>query len=100
MDDQKMLPSIETIRRFQMRAAALYEPPQINRNVSHRYKKTVSNRDISDTKLQSKDVKNIPLTRHGATLVATSPTRGEVKYKRVLDTSPLVGERVMSLPGE
>jgi len=59
MDDQKMLPSIETIRRFHERATALYEPPQINKNVpvrrslksvggSRRYKKMVSNRDISE----------------------------------------------------
>ncbi len=48
MDDQKILPSTETIRRFHERTAALYEPPQDNRNVSRRYKKTVSNRDISE----------------------------------------------------
>jgi hypothetical protein len=54
-----MLPSQETIRRFHERASALYESPQINRNGpvrrslksvggSRRYKKTVSNRDISE----------------------------------------------------
>lgn len=48
MDDQKFLPSTETIRRFHERAAALYEPSQGNRNVSRRYKETVSDRDISE----------------------------------------------------
>jgi RNA-directed DNA polymerase len=48
MNDQKILPSKETLRRFYERALALYEPPQINRNVSRRYKKTVSKRDISE----------------------------------------------------
>ena len=47
MDDQKILPSTETIRRFHERAYALYEPSQ-KRNVSRRYKKTGSNRDISE----------------------------------------------------
>jgi hypothetical protein len=40
MDNQKILLSKETIRRFYKRAAALYEPPQTNKNVSRRYKKT------------------------------------------------------------
>ena len=48
MDNQKILPSKETIRRFQMRAAALYEPSHTGKNISRRYKKTVSNRDISE----------------------------------------------------
>ena len=48
MNDQKILPSKETLRRFYERALALYEPPQINRNVSRRCKKTVSKRDISE----------------------------------------------------
>ena len=45
MDDHKILPSRETIRRFLTRAAALYEQVQ-GKNVSRRYKKTLS-RDIS-----------------------------------------------------
>jgi hypothetical protein len=48
MDHEKILPSTETIRRFHERAAALYEPSQSNRNVSRRYKKTASDRDISE----------------------------------------------------
>jgi len=48
MDDQKILPSKETIRRFHERAATLYEPSQISKNRCRRYKKTVSDRDISD----------------------------------------------------
>lgn len=34
----------------------------------------------------------VPLTRHSATLVSTSPTRGEVINTSVYLTSPLVGE--------
>ena len=37
-----------TIQRFQMRATALYEPSQANRNVSRRYKRNPHGRDISD----------------------------------------------------
>jgi len=47
MDDQKMLPSTETIRRFHERSLALYEPSQANRNVSRRYKRNPHGRDIS-----------------------------------------------------
>lgn len=47
MDDQKIMPSQETIRRFHERATALYEQSQPNRNVSRRYKKTSHGRDIS-----------------------------------------------------
>jgi hypothetical protein len=48
MDDQKILPSQETIRRFHERATALYEPSQTNRNVSSRYKRNAPHgRDIS-----------------------------------------------------
>jgi hypothetical protein len=48
MDDQKILPSQETIRRFLTRATALYESSQPNRNVSRRYKRNASHgRDIS-----------------------------------------------------
>ena len=48
MDDLKILPSKETIRRFHERATALYEPSQANRNVSRRYKRNPHGRDISD----------------------------------------------------
>jgi len=48
MDDQKILPSKETIRRFHERATALYEPSQANRNISRRYKRNVHGRDISE----------------------------------------------------
>jgi len=48
MDNQKILPSKETIRRFYERAAALYEPLQGNRNVSRRYKRNPHGRDISE----------------------------------------------------
>ena len=48
MDDQKILLSQETIRRFHERATALYEPSQTTRNVSRRYKRnTPHGRDIS-----------------------------------------------------
>ena len=46
-DDQKILPSKESIRRFHERATALYEHPQTTRTVSRRYKKEVHDRDIS-----------------------------------------------------
>lgn len=48
-NDQKILPSKETIRRFYERACVLYEPtlPQ-KKNVSKRYKRSSSNRDISE----------------------------------------------------
>jgi hypothetical protein len=45
MDHKKLLPSKESIRRFHERITALYEQPQVNRNVSRRYKK--KDRDIS-----------------------------------------------------
>jgi len=48
MDHEKILPSTETIRRSLERVTALYEPSQSNRNVSRRYKKTASDRDISE----------------------------------------------------
>jgi hypothetical protein len=48
MDDQKILPSTETIRRFHERSSALYEPLQGNRNVSRRYKRNPHGRDISE----------------------------------------------------
>ncbi len=48
MDNQKILPAKETIRRFHERAAALYESPKTRKNVSRRYKKNGAvNRDIS-----------------------------------------------------
>ena len=43
MDDQKILPSTETIRRFSERASVLYENSQLSR----RYKKNIPYRDIS-----------------------------------------------------
>lgn len=46
MDDHKILPSKETIRRFHERSSALYEPLQGNRNVSRRYKRNAQDRDI------------------------------------------------------
>lgn len=42
MDNQKILPSKETIRRFHERATALYEPSQTNNNVSRRSQKNSS----------------------------------------------------------
>jgi RNA-directed DNA polymerase len=48
MDNQKILPSKETIRRFHERAAALYEPSHTCKNISRRHHKTVAYRDISE----------------------------------------------------
>jgi len=48
MDHEKILPATETIRRALERVAALYETSQSNRNKSRRYKKTASDRDISE----------------------------------------------------
>jgi hypothetical protein len=52
MDDQKILPSKETIRRFHERATALYEIPQSgNNHTTHRRRhpsKTATRRDISE----------------------------------------------------
>ena len=48
MDNEKILPSKETIRRFGDRSAALYESPQTNKNISRRYRKTIAHRDISE----------------------------------------------------
>jgi hypothetical protein len=52
MDDQKILPSTETIRRFHERATALYETPQSGHNHTPRRRrhtpKTVASRDISE----------------------------------------------------
>lgn len=48
MDDQKILPSKESIRRFQERGTALYEPSQGNRNVSRHSKRNPHGRDISE----------------------------------------------------
>ena len=48
MDDQKILPSKETIRSFHERSSALYESLQGNRNVSRRYKRNPHGRDISE----------------------------------------------------
>ena len=45
-DDKKILPAKKTIKRFQMRAAALYEHPQKN-ITSLRYMKSLNTRDIS-----------------------------------------------------
>ena len=47
MDLDKILPATETIRRALERVAALYETSP-KRNVSHRYKRTASDRDISE----------------------------------------------------
>jgi hypothetical protein len=44
MDNQKILPSTETIRHFHERALALCEPSHTGKNVSHRL---VANQDIS-----------------------------------------------------
>lgn len=48
MDDRKILPSKETIRRFQERGAALYEPSRGNRNISRHHKRNPHSRDISE----------------------------------------------------
>ena len=48
MDDHKILPSKETIRRFHERGTALYEQGQGNRNISHRKNKNPQYRDISE----------------------------------------------------
>jgi RNA-directed DNA polymerase len=48
MDDQKILPSKETIRRFLTRSTALYEHSPGNRNVSRRYQRKPHHRDISE----------------------------------------------------
>lgn len=46
MDNQIILPSKETIRRFHERGSALYEPSQGNRNVSRHSKRNPHGRDI------------------------------------------------------
>jgi hypothetical protein len=48
MDDQKILPPKETIRRAYERASALYEPSQGNRNISRQRKGNSHGRDISE----------------------------------------------------
>ena len=48
LDDQKILPSKETLRRFHERGAALYEPSQYKRNVSRQHKSNPHGRDISE----------------------------------------------------
>lgn len=48
-NDTTILPSKESFRRFHERAAVLYEPaPPEKKNVSKRYKRSSSNRDISE----------------------------------------------------
>ena len=47
MDDQKILPSKETIRRFRERAAPLYETPQAG-HASRRRQQTAAPPDISE----------------------------------------------------
>jgi hypothetical protein len=47
MDLEKILPATETIRRALERVAALYESSP-KKNVSHRHKRTTSDRDISE----------------------------------------------------
>ena len=47
MDFETILPATETIRRALERVAALYESPP-KKNKSHRYKRTASDRDISE----------------------------------------------------
>ena len=48
MDDKTILPSKETVRRFQERATAHYVPSQANENVSHRHKRKATDRNISE----------------------------------------------------
>ncbi|MBP6986176.1 MAG: hypothetical protein KBB83_06275 [Alphaproteobacteria bacterium] len=48
MDDHKILPSKETIRRFQERGSALYEQSQNNRNISRHSSRNPHGRDISE----------------------------------------------------
>ncbi len=80
MDDQKILPSKETIRRFHERGTALYEPSQGNRNVSNYHKKNPHGRDISEYRVNEptpteEEVKDIlttmldPAARKPQTLV-------------------------------
>jgi RNA-directed DNA polymerase len=66
-DTQKILPSLETLRRFHERATALYERPQTTKTVSRRYRKSVPDRDISLYQVDEKapcdeDVKNLVLS--------------------------------------
>ncbi len=48
MDDQKILPSKETLRRLHERGTALYEPSQGNGNRSHSFQRNPHGRDISE----------------------------------------------------
>ena len=78
MDDQKILPAKETIRRFHERATALYESSQTNRNVSRRRKKNTHGRDISEYQVNEpapteEYMKNI--LSHLLALAAVKPDR-------------------------
>jgi RNA-directed DNA polymerase len=76
MDDQKILPSKETIRRFHERSTVLYEPSSGNRNVSRRSRRNPHGRDISEYHANEPapteaDVQNI--FTHLLALAARSP---------------------------
>jgi len=76
MDDQKILPSTETIRRFLTRSSALYEPLQGNRNVSLRYKRNSHGRDISEYQVNEQaptDAYFKNILTHLLSLVAQTP---------------------------
>ncbi len=78
MDEKKILPAKETIRRFRTRATALYEPSQTNRNVSRRSKRNTHGRDISEYQVNEpapteEYMKNI--LSHLLSLAAVKPDR-------------------------
>ena len=81
MDDQKILPSKETIRRFQERGSVLYEQSLHNRKVSNHYRRNSHGRDISEYQVNEaapteEDVRNIfkqllALARNRSDILAT-----------------------------
>ncbi len=86
MDDLKILPSKETIRRFHERGSAFYEQVQGNRNISHRGKRNPHGRDVSEYKVNEpapteEDVQNI--FSHLMALTANKPSILETMRKYV-----------------
>jgi RNA-directed DNA polymerase len=77
MDDQKILPSKETIRRFHERALALYEPSQPRKNESRRFRKNAAvSRDISEYLVNEAEPTNgffQNILKHLLTLAAQKP---------------------------
>ncbi len=86
MDDLKILPSKETIRRFHERGSAFYEQVQGNRNTPNRGKRNPHGRDVSEYKVNEpapteKDVQSIFF--HLMALTANKPSILETMRKYV-----------------